>query len=174
MAVDVAEYVGQTGAGEFTVEPWMAHLWADATSNPDDCFRHGAGDPADGRAAEEDCAANGRATDGRTPDDLVVPPTVIVHLAREATGMASVETELRANAGPGLEVFLGGQGITAQRPLRVNTVYRAEAAVQPVVEKSGASGNFSVLTVEYEVSQDDEVAFEAHTDLILRDAGGNA
>lgn len=149
MAADPERFVGRTYTGEFTVDPSMVHQWADATGNPDDRYRR----PDDGAHA--------------------VPPTLAPLLAREATGADSIETELRAGAADEAGVFLGGQGLATHRPLAVGATYRAEAVVPTLERKSGESGDFAVLTVEYDVETAwGDPAFEAYTELVVRLDGG--
>ncbi|WP_435348614.1 FAS1-like dehydratase domain-containing protein [Haloarchaeobius sp. HRN-SO-5] len=144
---DVEGFVGQTFEGsEFTVERWMAYLWADATENPDDGFRY--------------------------PDDdgvQYVPPTFGQVVARQAAGIDDIEARLRGGDWADPNVFLGGQRFSFDRPLRVGETYRASAEITDLEEKSGSSGDFHVLTVAYTVeTADGTPAYEMETDLVVQ------
>lgn len=150
MSPDPASLVGRTyGPGEFTVAPWLAHLWADATRNEDEVFHR--------------------------PDaggDRFAPPTLAQVVAREAAGTGDVEASLRDRDRTDLSVFLGGQRFEFERPLRVGGTYRATAEVFEVTRKEGRTGPFSVVTLTYDVATDAGTpAFEMETDLVVREDG---
>lgn len=147
----IEDLVGREfGGGEFTVERWMAYLWADATENPDDAFRY--------------------------PDEDGVqyaPPTFGQVVARQAAGVNDIEAQLRAGDWSSPSVFLGGQRFSFARPLRVGETYYARAAVTDLTEKSGSSGPFHLLTVTYTVEEADGTpAYEMETDLVVRGLEG--
>lgn len=148
MSPDPETFVGRTyGPGEFTVERWLAHLWADATCNEDDAFRR----------PDEDGVQH-------------APPTLAQVVAREAAGTGTFEADLRAGDWEDPSVFLGGQRLSFERPLRVGETYRATAEVVDVARKEGSSGPFRVVTVAYAVeTAAGDPAFDLETDLVVRE-----
>jgi len=153
MTVDLSSLVGREFPGGTTrIERWAAFLWATATRNPDPTFRYSAD------------------SDGRQ----YAPPTYAQVVAREAAGTGDVEAVLRDGDWADPSVFLGGLRFAFDAPPVVGRTYRAEARVGGAERKSGSTGPFTVLTVEYDVTDGaGDPAFEMETDLVVRhdDAG---
>lgn len=153
MTADPSSLVGREFPGGATrIERWAAFLWATATRNPDPTFRHSAD------------------SDGRQ----YAPPTYAQVVAREAAGTGDVEAALRDGDWADPSVFLGGLRFAFDAPPVVGRTYRAEARVGGAERKLGSTGPFTVLTVEYDVTDGaGDPAFEMETDLVVRhdDAG---
>ncbi len=148
MSVDnVEDVVGrQFPGGEFTVERWMAYLWADATRNDDDAFRHE-------EAAKEVGA-----------DAQLVPPEFGMHIAMEGSG-AGIEGALE-----GLDidwesgVFHGEQSFTFHQPLVVGETYSVTGEVADVEQKE----KFDILSLDYEATDTQgNPAFRTQTRIII-------
>lgn len=141
-------FVGREYEAEpVTLERWQAFLWAEATRNPAERFRH---------------AVAGR---------QVAPPTFGQVVAREAAGTDGLEAELRNGDSSARSVFLGGQRFDFERPLRVGSTYRASAEITDLARKSGSTGDFRVLTISYDVRDDEGHAFAMETDFVVRASG---
>lgn len=146
---DVQAIVGREfPGGEFTVERWMAYLWADATDNDNDAFRY------------EETAAEQRG------DAQFVPPEFGMQIASEGSG-ADLEDIF---AGEGLDVdwesgvFHGEQTFEFHQPLIVGETYSVTGEVSEIDPKS----EFDVVTLSYEVTdEEDNPAFETQTRVIL-------
>ncbi|WP_254533073.1 hypothetical protein [Natrinema gelatinilyticum] len=141
MSIDPTRLEGETFEGRsFTLEPWMAYLWMEATAGTD--------------------------PDG---DELGVPPTAAVLVAREAASLSTIENRLRGGEWDEPSVFLGGHRFSFSQPLSAGTTYRASAEIPSVERKFGSSGAFHVVTVTYDVTTDDGVsAYEMETKLVVR------
>lgn len=159
MTVDPSSLVGREFPGGTTqVERWAAFLWATATRNPDPRFRY----PDRRGAVTDDESGDGG---GRQ----YAPPTYAQVVARAAAGTGDVEAVLRDGNWADPSVFLGGLRFEFDAPLVVGRTYRAEARVDGAQRKSGSTGPFTVLTVEYDVTDGaGDPAFGMETDLIVR------
>lgn len=135
--------------GEFTVKRWMAYLWADATRNDDDAFRH------------EEIARE------RGASRQLVPPGLAQQIINEASARVA---DVLKDIGYDLEstVLFGGQGFEFHRSLYVDEPYSVEGQVKDIVTKQGGSGEFDIVTLEYEVFDDDRnLAYTSDKQLIV-------
>lgn len=162
MTADPSSLVGREFPGGTTrVERWAAFLWATATRNPDPTFRY----PGEGRGAVTDDES------GDSSGRQYAPPTYAQVVARAAAGTGDVEAALRNGNWADPSVFLGGLRFAFDAPLVVGRTYRAEARVGEADRKSGSTGPFTVLTVEYDVTDEaGDPAFGMETDLVVRHA----
>jgi acyl dehydratase len=142
-------FVGRTYAADpVAVERWAAFCWARATRDPDDRFRY--------------------SRDGVQ----YAPPTFAQAIARQAAGTDGIEADLRGGDWSEPRVFLGGTRLAFDRPPVVGRTYAATAEVTDCERKSGSTGEFDLLTVEYRVEDDSGVAFRMGTDLVVRPPDG--
>ncbi|MFC7131527.1 MULTISPECIES: MaoC family dehydratase [Salinibaculum] len=135
--------------GEFEVEGWKAHLWADATREDEDAFRY-----------DEDAEAKGE------PGQLV-PHSMCQHIVFEATGgieatMSRLTDDWKSGAA------LGGLRVDFHGPIETATTLRVEGEITDVVEKEGSSGGLTIVTHEYAVSTaDGDPVYDLAADMVL-------
>lgn len=138
----------QLPSGEYTVEGWKAHLWADATRTDDDAFRY------------EDEAPPGIGQ--------LVPYSMCQHVAFEGTGGVE-ETMGRLSEDWTEGAALGQLRAEFYQPIEVDERYSVSAHVSNVKEKEGSSGPLTIVTVAYEIttSANDELVYEMEADMVL-------
>lgn len=137
--------------GEFTVEPWMAYLWADATRNTDDVFR-----------SEEVARENGEM-------DQLVPPTLCLNIVLSAIDI-DLDDLLRSKLDADFEkgVFHGGLEFDFDRPVYVNRTYQISGEIADVKRKRGTESEFDVVTIEFRANdEDDRRAFDVSTTILV-------
>lgn len=139
----------QLPAGEFEVEGWKAHLWADATRTDEDAFRY-----------DEDAKAAGE------PGQLI-PYSMCQHIVFEATGgIEATMSRLTENWREG--AALGGLRAEFYSPLETETRLFVEGEITDVVEKDGSTGSLTIVTHAYEVSTDSgDRVFDLEADMVL-------
>lgn len=136
-------------SGEFNVEGWKAHLWADATRDGEAAFRY-----------DED------ARDAGEPGQLV-PHSMCQHIVFEATGgieatMSRLTDDWKNGAA------LGGLRVDFHAPIETATPLAVEGAITNVVEKEGSTGGLTIVTHEYAVSTADGTAvYDLEADMVI-------
>lgn len=137
----------------FTVERWMAYIWAEATRNDNDVFR------------SEDAAVEAGF------DGQVAPPTFGYYLARAASevGIEAVAEATSSEVDWEGGIYWGEQTLEFHRPLVVGETYRVtDAEITDVEHKAGSSGEFDVVTQKYEIEDDDgEPAFDSYMKTVV-------
>lgn len=137
-------------SGEFTVESWMAHLWADATNNEDDVFRY-----------DDDAREIGE-------EVQLVPPEFAMVIANEGIGLSTEEIlkDMGFNWESG--VYHGEQGFKFHRPFRADVAYSVSGEVVDFENKEGDQGKFTVATLEYEITNPaDDLVCETEKKIVL-------
>jgi acyl dehydratase len=136
-------------SGEFEVEGWKAHLWADATRDEDAAFRY-----------DEDAEAVGE------PGQLV-PHSMCQHIVFEATGgieatMSRLTDDWKSGAA------LGGLRVDFHAPIETATTLAVDGEITNVVEKEGSTGGLTIVTHEYAVSTTDgEAVYDLAADMVI-------
>ncbi len=139
----------QLSAGEYTIEEWKAHLWADATRNEEDAFRY-----------DEDAKSVGE------PGQLV-PHSMCQHIVFEATGgidetMSYISDDWTSGAA------LGGLRVDFHAPLQVGNTLKVEGQISEVLKKEGSSGPLTIVTFAYTVQDESgEHIYDLEADLVL-------
>jgi 3-methylfumaryl-CoA hydratase len=67
--------------------------------------------------------------------------------------------------------MFAGSRMTFHRPLRLGQVAERCATIRDVRQKSGRSGRLAFVTVDYTLSQGDELCIEEQQDIVYREAG---
>lgn len=67
--------------------------------------------------------------------------------------------------------MFAGSRMTFHRPLRLGQVAERCATIRDVQQKSGRSGRLAFVTVDYTLSQGDELCIEEQQDIVYREAG---
>lgn len=135
--------------GEFTVEDWKAYLWADATRNHEDAFRH-----------DEAAEATGE------PGQLV-PFTMCQHIVFEATGgieatMGRLDEDWTSGAA------LGQLRAEFKAPLEAGQPLEVRGHISDVVETEGSAGPLTIVTHVYEAATPDgDLVFDLEADMVL-------
>ncbi|MFT4947222.1 MAG: hypothetical protein ACI8TL_001462 [Natronomonas sp.] len=136
-------------SGEYEVEGWQAHLWADATRNDEDAYRY-----------DDEARAVGE------PGQLV-PQSMCQHIVFQASGgidevMGMVSEDWTSGAA------LGGLRVDFHTPIEAGQTLKVEGRIDSVVEKEGSSGPLTIVTYSYTVTAEtgDEV-YDLEVDLIL-------
>jgi len=136
-------------SGEFEVEGWKAHLWADATRDDEAAFRY-----------DDD------ARDAGEPGQLV-PHSMCQHIVFEATGgieatMSRLTDDWKNGAA------LGGLRVVFHGPIETATTLAVEGEITNVLEKEGSSGGLTIVTHEYAVSTADGTAvYDLEADMVI-------
>lgn len=136
-------------SGEYTVEDWKAHLWADATRNDEDAFRY-----------DEDAREKGE-------PGQVVPHSMCQHIVFEASGgieeaMSYASEDWRSGAA------LGGLRVEYHAPVEVGQTLHASGHISDVFEKEGSSGTLTFVTYSYTVnSEGGEPLYDFEADVVL-------
>jgi hypothetical protein len=135
--------------GEFEVEGWKAHLWADATRDDETAFRY-----------DDDARAAG------APRQLV-PHSMCQHIVFEATGgidatMSRLTDDWTSGAA------LGGLRADFHAPIETDQSLTVEGRIDNVVEKEGSSGGLTIVTHAYTVTTaDGEPVYDLEADMVL-------
>jgi acyl dehydratase len=143
----------QIPRGEFEVESWKAHLWADATRDGEDAFRY-------------DENAEGKGEPGQ-----VIPHSMCQHIVFEATGgieatMSRLTDDWKSGAA------LGGLRVDFHAPIETGTTLTVEGEITDVVEKGGSSGVLTIVTHDYAVSTlKGEPVYDLEADMVLMEDG---
>lgn len=136
-------------SGEFEVEGWKAHLWADATRNDEDAFRY-----------DKDARAVG------APGQLI-PHSMCQHIVFEATGgidatMSRLTDDWTSGAA------LGGLRADFHAPIEADQSLTVEGHIDSVIEKEGTSGGLTIITHAYTVTTTDgEPVYDLEADMVL-------
>lgn len=144
-----ADIVGaELPGGTFKVKRWMSFLWADATRNEDDRYRYG--------TSEEG-------------SDVVVPPEFATQIAVAGSG-ASIEGILQ-DLGMDWDsgVFYAGQELDFSQSLQTGIEYQISGEIRQAEEKEGDSGEFTLVTIEYNATDSDgDHVFDSIMTIIVR------
>jgi len=148
--MDAADLDGtELGAGRFTVEDWKAFLWADATRDAEDAFRH-------------DDAAAAAGESGQ-----LVPHTMAQHVAFEATGgIKATMGQFSDNWQSG--AALGGLRVDFHEPMTTGDPLEVSGEITGVEVKDGSSGELTIITLSYDAeTTDGEAVFDMDADMVL-------
>lgn len=138
----------QLPAGQYEVEKWHAHLWADAVRNDEEPFRY-----------DEDAQAVGES-------GQLVPQSMCQHIAVQATGgvdkaMSYVSDDWMS------DTALGGLRVDFHAPLEAGQTLQVEGEISNVVEKEGSSGQLTIVTYEYTIRTDEgEHVYDLEADVV--------
>lgn len=148
--MDVESLVGESlPDGVFVAERWMTFLWANATQNDADTYRYP--DAIDG-------------SDTATP---LIPPTFGATLAIDSAGGIDSMLEM-IDIPEEKDIFHGEQHMKIICPLRVGVTYDVTAEITAVESKEVKQDEFHIITIEYLVLTDDEVAMELEIGAVVR------
>lgn len=135
--------------GEFEVEGWKAHLWADATRDGEAAFRY-----------DEEARKKGE-------PGQVIPHSMCQHIVFEATGgIEATMSRLTDNWKSG--AALAGLRVDFHSPIETGTALTVEGEITNVVEKEGSSGSLTIVTHEYTVlTPSGEPVYDLEADMVL-------
>lgn len=135
--------------GEFTVEDWRAHLWADATRNDEDAFRY-------------DEAAQAAGEPGQ-----LVPFTMCQYIAFEATGGIE-ETMGRLAEDWTSGAALGQWRAEFHSPIETGQPLSVSGHIGDVERKDGSDGGLTIVTHVYEATTPDgDRVFDMEADMVV-------